>query len=104
MIYNNLTPISELKIVTLIENRVMKNFEIKLVWFTTLYVFVFATLNQTNVDLKIIMGLHLIGAFLIPFMSYIVLTDNYKTKKTFKDWYEDHPITTLDEGNEEETN
>lgn len=75
----------------------MKNFAIKLVWFTTVYVFVFAALNQINVDLRIIMSLHLIGFFLIPYMTYTVLTDNYKTTKTFKDWYEDQPMKTLDE-------
>lgn len=75
----------------------MKNFAIKLVWFTTVYVFVFAILNQTNTDLRIIMGLHTIGVFLIPYMVYTILTDNYTTTKTFKDWYEDHPMKTLDE-------
>ncbi|MFL9830662.1 hypothetical protein ABS764_07350 [Flavobacterium sp. ST-87] len=75
----------------------MKNFAIKLVWFTTAYVFFFAVLNQTNVDLRIIMSLHIVGVFLIPYLTYTVLTDNYKTDKTFKDWYEDHPMDTLDE-------
>ncbi|WP_140484981.1 hypothetical protein [Flavobacterium sp. GSA192] len=75
----------------------MKNFAIKLVWFTTAYVFVFAGLNQTNVDLRIIMTLHLIGVILIPYMTYCVLTDKYKTNKTFKDWYEDHPMDTLED-------
>jgi ATP/ADP translocase len=75
----------------------MKNFAIKLVWFTTIYVFVFAGLCKTNVPLPLIMGLHLIGFILIPFMVYTVLRDNYKTTKTFKDWYEDHPMKTLDE-------
>ena len=83
--------------VTLRENRAMKNFAIKLVWFTTAYVFFFAVLNQTNVDLRIIMSLHIVGVFLIPYLTYTVLTDNYKTDKTFKDWYEDHPMKTLDE-------
>ncbi|MGM8360656.1 hypothetical protein ACSV4D_01945 [Flavobacterium sp. ARAG 55.4] len=75
----------------------MKNFAIKIVWFTTAYVFFFAVLNQTNVDLRIIMSLHIVGVFLIPYLTYTVLTDNYKTDKTFKDWYEDHQMDTLDE-------
>ena len=74
----------------------MKNFAIKLVWFTTAYVFVFAALNQTNVNIRILLLMHSIGFLLIPFMTYTVLTDNYKTNKTFKDWYEDHPMKTLD--------
>ena len=78
----------------------MKNFAIKLVWFTSAYVFFFAVLNQTNVDLRIIMSLHIVGMFLIPYLTYTVLTDNYKTDKTFKDWYEDHPMNTLNEDEE----
>lgn len=74
----------------------MKNFAIKLVWFTTIYVFTFAILNQTDTDLRIIMGLHIFGVFLIPYMVYKVLTDNYTTTKTFRDWYEDNPMKTLD--------
>lgn len=81
----------------------MKNFAMKLLGFTTAYVFVFATLNQTNVNIRILLMMHSIGFILIPLMSYTVLTDNYTTNKTFKDWYEDHPMETLDEGNEEET-
>lgn len=75
----------------------MKNFAIKLVWFTTIFVFVFAGLNQTNTPIPILMTLFLLGSFLIPFMVYKVSTDKYDTTKTFKDWYEDYPIETLEE-------
>ena len=75
----------------------MKNFAIKLVWFTTIYVFVFAGLCQTSVSLSVIMTLYCIGIPLISFMVYTVLHDDYKTLKTFKDWYEDHPMKTLEE-------
>lgn len=77
----------------------MKNFAIKLVWFTTVFVFIFAGLCQTNTALPVLMGLFVIGHFLILFMVYKVLTDKYETLKTFKDWYEDHPMETLEEGN-----
>jgi len=70
----------------------MKNFAIKLVWITTIYVFVFAILCQTMVSLPIMFGLYILGIVLILLMVYTVLTDKYKTSKTFKDWYEDHPI------------
>ncbi|WP_262887261.1 hypothetical protein [Flavobacterium sp. XN-5] len=30
-------------------------------------------------------------------MVYAVLTDKYTTTKTFKDWYEDHSMDTLDD-------
>lgn len=86
-----------MEFVTLRENRVMKNFAIKLVCLTTAYVFVFAALNQMNVNIRILLLMHSVGFILIPFMTYTVLTDNYKTNKTFKDWYEDHTIKTLDE-------
>jgi hypothetical protein len=33
-------------------------------------------------------------------MVYTVLHDDYSTIKTFKDWYEDHPMETL-EGEEQ---
>ncbi len=69
----------------------------KLLGFTTAYVFVFATLNQTNVNIRILLMMHSIGFILIPLMSYTVLTDNYTTNKTFKDWYEDHPMDTLED-------
>jgi len=75
----------------------MKNFAIKLAWFVTIYVFVFAGLCQTNVILPILMGMYCIGIALILFMVYIVLHDDYKTSKTFKDWYEDCPNKSLDE-------
>lgn len=75
----------------------MKNFAIKLVWFTTIYVFVFAGLCQTNIFLPVLMGFYSIGALLILFVVYTVLRDDYKTSKTFKDWYEDHLMKTLEE-------
>lgn len=75
----------------------MKNFVIKLVWFTTLFVFIFTGLCQVNTPLPVLMSLFIIGNFLIPFMVYMVLSDHYTTLKTFKDWYEDNPMETLDE-------
>lgn len=70
----------------------MKNFAVKLVWFTTIYVFVFAGLCQTKIPLPFISSLFIAGSFLIPYMVYTVLRDKYKTKKTFKDWYNDYPV------------
>ena len=77
----------------------MKNFAVKIVWFTTLYVFIFAGLCQTTIiALPVLISLLIIGHFLILFMVYIVLNDNYSTTKTFNDWYEDHPKRALEEG------
>jgi hypothetical protein len=75
----------------------MKNFAIKLVWLTTLYVFIFAALCLLNIPIQVLTILLIIGYFLILFMVYKVLTDKYSTTKTFKDWYEDQPMDTLDE-------
>ena len=73
----------------------MKNFAMKVVWFTTAIVFVFAGLCQTNIALPLLLAVLIFGELLILFMVYIVLTDTYTTTKTFKDWYEDHPMDTL---------
>jgi hypothetical protein len=73
----------------------MKKFAIKVVWFTTAIVFVFAGLCQTNIALPLLLAVLIFGELLILFMVYMVLTDTYTTTKTFKDWYEDHPMDTL---------
>lgn len=75
----------------------MKNFAIKLVWFTTIYAFVFAALCQFNISLPVLMTFYCVGIPLILFMVYSVLHDDYKTSKTFKDWYGDYPMETLHE-------
>ncbi|WP_233579294.1 MULTISPECIES: hypothetical protein [unclassified Flavobacterium] len=54
----------------------MKNFAIKLVWFTTIYVFVFAGLCQTTIPLPILMIRHCVSIPLILFMVYTVLADD----------------------------
>ena len=33
-----------------------------------------------------------LGQFMIVYMVYKVLTDDYVTEKSFQDFYEDHPI------------
>jgi len=69
----------------------MKNFAMKLVVFTTIFLLVFTILSQTDVSLKIMYALFIIGNLLVIGMVYAVLTDNYKTTLTFKDWYQDNP-------------
>lgn len=75
----------------------MKNFAIKVVWFTTAFVFIFAGLCLTDIVVPILLSLLIFGELLILFMVYTVLTDKYTTTKTFKDWYGDHPMNTLDD-------
>jgi hypothetical protein len=48
------------------------------------------------------MSMYGVGNLLILFMVYRVLHDNYKTNKTFKDWYGDHFVENLEK--EEEQN
>ncbi|HSD14897.1 MAG TPA: hypothetical protein VLB74_09640 [Flavobacterium sp.] len=69
----------------------MKNYAIRLVWFTTLFVFIFTGLCQTNALLPLISSLFILGSFLVPYMVYTVLNDDYETDKKFKDWYADNP-------------
>ncbi|WP_396635814.1 hypothetical protein [Maribacter sp. R77961] len=45
-----------------------------------------------NLPFNWIFYLTVLGQGLIIVMVYKVLTDNYKTVKTFDDFYEDHPI------------
>lgn len=75
----------------------MKNFAIKLAWFTTIYIVLFAILCQTKVSFSFIMILYLLGTCLMLFLVYTVLHEDYKTQKTFKDWYQDCPSKRLDE-------
>jgi len=69
----------------------MKNFTIKLVWFTTVYALIFTGLCQLNAPLPLISSLFILGSFLVLYMVYRVLCDKYETTKTFKDWYGDFP-------------
>lgn len=71
----------------------MKNFAIKLVWFTTFYIILFTALCQTELFLFLpfIMSMYLFGVGLILFMVFTVLQDKeYRTSKKFKDWYSDY--------------
>ena len=75
----------------------MKNFAIKLVWFTTLFAVVFAGLSQTTIAISTAIVLFIVGQLLVIYMVYTVLKDDYSTTKTFKNWYEDHPRDIINE-------
>ena len=75
----------------------MKNFSIKLVWFTTLFFIVFVGLCQTNINPSTLLIIFIVGQILVLFMVYKVLKDQYSSTKTFKDWYEDHRIDILED-------
>lgn len=75
---------------------VMKNYAIKLVWFTTAYLVVFTALSAVGIAYSLMWGMLLLGQFLVLYMVYKVLTDDYRTDKKFRDWYGDIPKKRMD--------
>ncbi len=69
----------------------MKSTAIKLVWATTIVLITVAILSSLNFPFSLIFYLVVFGQLLLIFTVYKVLTDDYKTDKTFDNWYEDHP-------------
>ena len=59
---------------------------------TTVILIVLAVMAHYNLSYNILFYITVGGQILFIFTVYKILTDNYTTKKTFKDWYEDHPI------------
>lgn len=69
----------------------MRSTAISLVYLVTIFLVFFTALTQMNVRFDLLFYLMMGGQLLILVMVYKVLTDNYKTDKTFDHWYEDHP-------------
>ncbi len=70
----------------------MKNFVIKLAWFTTIYALVFTVICQTKIfqTLPIIMSMYLLGLGFALFIVIISLYEQeYKTSKKIENWYDD---------------
>ena len=59
---------------------------------TTLLLVTLTIMVAMNLPFNIIFWITCFGQFLVVLMVYKVLRDNYKTDKTFDDFYEDHPI------------
>lgn len=59
---------------------------------TTLLLVAVAVMVFYNLGFDLIMYTVLAGQAWWIFTVYKVLTDKYSTKKTFEDWYEDHPV------------
>ena len=59
---------------------------------TTLLLVTVTIMAAMNFPFNWVFYLTLLGQVSVVFMVYKVLTDNYKTDKTFEDFYEDHPI------------
>jgi uncharacterized membrane protein len=59
---------------------------------TTLVLITVTIMVAMNLPFNWVFYLTCIGQLLIVVMVYKVLTDNYTTKNTFDNFYEDHPI------------
>lgn len=66
---------------------------------TTFLLFVITILAALDYPFPIIFFLTIIGQVFLVIMVYKVLTDNYKTEKTFDHFYEDKPIYQEEELN-----
>lgn len=60
--------------------------------------------SAMNLPFNWIFYLSLIGQFLVIVMVYKILTDDYKTEKTFEDFYGDHSIKDAQTPLEKRTN
>ena len=59
---------------------------------TTLLLVALTILSYYGTSIQIIFYITVAGQVLFIFTVYKILTDDYTTKKKFKDWYEDYPI------------
>jgi len=59
---------------------------------TTIILVGLTVMSFYETPIQIIFYITVAGQLLFIFAVYKILTDDYTTKKKFKDWYEDHPI------------
>lgn len=62
------------------------------VWITTLLLLIVTIMVSMDLPFNWVFYSTVIGQILVAVMVYKVLKDNYRTEKTFADFYEDHPI------------
>ena len=60
---------------------------------TTLLLFVLTVLVSFDTPFHWVFYLTVLGQAMVIWMVYKVLTDDYSTKKTFRQGYEDRPLT-----------
>ena len=60
---------------------------------TTFFLLILTIAASRNRAFNCIFYATILGQVLVLLMVYKVLTDNYKTSKTFEDFYEDRPIS-----------
>ena len=59
---------------------------------TTITLVIVTIMAVMNFSFNWVFYVTVLGQLMVVYMVYKVLTDDYKTEKTFKDFYEDHPI------------
>ena len=59
---------------------------------TTLVLFTVTIMAAMNFPFNWVFYITVLGQVMIVYMVYRVLTDDYTTTRTFKDFYEDHPL------------
>lgn len=69
----------------------MKNLGIPLLILTTLILLLVTIFASLDMPFSWVFYLTVLGQVTLVFAVYKVLTDDYHTEKTFKDWYEDRP-------------
>ncbi len=70
----------------------MRNIAILWVAATTIVLITITIMSAMNFPFNWVFYVTVLGQIMIVNMVYKVLTDNYTTNKTFKDFYEDRPI------------
>lgn len=60
---------------------------------TTIFLVILTIAASINLAFNLIFYATVLGQGLLLLMVYKVLRDNYKTSKTFEDFYEDRPIS-----------
>ncbi len=74
----------------------MKNIGIPLLILTTLILILVTIFAALDMAFSWVFYLTVLGQATLVFAVYKVLTDDYHTDKTFKDWYEDRPQSQED--------
>lgn len=75
----------------------MKSYVHKLVVFTTAFLVIYIVLAHYGLSFTALFAMCIAGQAFTIYMAYKVLTDDYKTDKTFDDSYEDKPVETLED-------
>ncbi|MEB3345037.1 hypothetical protein U6A24_06175 [Aquimarina gracilis] len=71
----------------------MKFSAIPIVFITSVILLVLTIMVVMNVSFSWVFYLTCLGQLMVIIMVYKVLRDTYTTTKTFKDFYEDYPIS-----------